>query len=61
VVTVNNTKNKNAGYAIYDVNALDAENDTLIYTMTSSPSSNNFEIGPGRIEFCLQQVPGSSS
>lgn len=44
-VSLNNTNNKKAGAPIYDLNATDADGDSVFYTMTSTPASSNFQIG----------------
>ncbi|XP_076437578.1 uncharacterized protein LOC143276811 [Babylonia areolata] len=46
-LTVSNTKNVNAGETIYDVDAVDDDNDNIVYTMTTDPASSAFEIGMG--------------
>ncbi|PVD31790.1 hypothetical protein C0Q70_07208 [Pomacea canaliculata] len=45
--TLTNTKNVKAGTKIFTVGAVDDNNDTIIYTMTSEPQSSNFQIGSG--------------
>ncbi|XP_070182416.1 protocadherin Fat 2-like [Littorina saxatilis] len=44
---VDNTDAKKAGYIVYTVGAKDDDNDTIFYSMTSEPASDNFEIVAG--------------
>ncbi|XP_076456807.1 cadherin EGF LAG seven-pass G-type receptor 2-like isoform X2 [Babylonia areolata] len=45
--TLPNTKTVTAGTMIYDVDAIDDQNDNIVFSMTSLPTSAFFEIGRG--------------